>query len=296
VPDFGALDSLMLQLHSEFVQIYYLMLPVAFVLAIALNWFRFPGGGPDFLDTLRRTIISTLLLAALPEISQAILFVADGIAERIDQARGLDAFMRLAQERSEGTTKTNSILLSVPNLILNTLAFASYLLLYIARYLTIAMYHFYWLFYMVTSPLLLILNLFPATSQVTGNLFRSLIEISCWKIAWSILGAMLIATGFGEKYQSIDNYITLFVMNVVIAYSMLKTPSLVKSLASSGAQGMAGEIGSAAGTMIAATMPAKGALAAKKGWRGAKLAHGKIQNYRENQRQLQAERRKRLQM
>ena len=286
MPDFGALDSLMLQLHSEFVRIYYLMLPVVFTLAVALNWFRFPAGGPDFLDTLRRTIISTLLLAALPEISQAILFVADGIAERIDQARGLDVFMRLASERSQGMTKMNSILLAAPNFLLSVLAYASYLLLYVARYLTIAMHHFYWLFYMVTSPLLLLLNLFPATSQVTGNLFRSLIEISSWKIAWSILGAMLVATGFGEKYQSIDNYITLFVMNVVIAYSMLKTPALVKSLATGGAQSMAGEIGAAAGTMIAVTMPAKGALAAKKGWQGAKAAQGKIQNYRENRQKI----------
>lgn len=286
MPDFGALDSLMLQLHAEFVRIYYLMLPIAFALAVALNWFRFPAGGPDFLDTLRRTIISTLLLAALPEISQAILFVADGIAERIDQARGLDAFMRLASERSQGTTKMNSILLSAPNFILNILSYASYLLLYIARYLTIAMYHFYWLFYMVTSPLLLLLNLFPSTSQVTRNLFRSLIEISSWKIAWSILGAMLIATGFGEKYQSIDNYITLFVMNVVIAYSMLKTPALVSSLASGGAHAMAGEIGAAAGTMIAVTMPTKAAFAAKKGWQGAKAAHSKIQNYRESKQRI----------
>lgn len=287
MPDFGALDSLMLQLHAEFVRIYYLMLPIAFALAVALNWFRFPGGGPDFLDTLRRTVISTLLLAALPEISQAILFVADGIAERIDQARGLDTFMQLARERSRGETKLSGILLAGPNMLLSILAYASYLLLYVARYLTIAMYHFYWLFYMVTSPLLLLLNLFPATSQVTANLFRSLIEISCWKIAWSILGAMLIATGFGEKYQSIDNYITLFVMNVVIAYSMLKTPALVKSLASSGAQGMAGDIGAAAGTMIAVTMPAKGAMAAKKGWQGAKAAHGKVQNFRENRRKIE---------
>jgi hypothetical protein len=286
MPDFGALDSLMLQLHAEFVTIYYLMLPVVFTLAVALNWFRFPGGGPDFLDTLRRTVISTLLLAALPEISQAILFIADGIAERIDQARGLDAFLQLARERSQGVTKVNSILLSAPNFLLSILAFASYLLLFIARYLTIAMYHFYWLFYMVTSPLLLLLNLFPSTSQVTGNLFRSLIEISCWKIAWSILGAMLIATGFGEKYQSVDNYITLFVMNVVIAYTMLKTPSLIKSLAAGGAHGMSSEIGAAAGTMIAFAMPAKGALAAKKGWQGAKVAHTKVQNYRENKRRI----------
>jgi hypothetical protein len=272
MPDFGALDSLMLQLHGEFVRIYYLLLPVFFALSIALNWFRFPAGGPDFIDTLRRTIISTLLLAALPELSQAILFIADGIAERIDQARGLDSFMDLARERSLGQTKLTMSLLAIPNLILSTLAFLSFLLLFLARYLTIAMYHFYWLFYMVTSPLLLLMNLFPSTSQMTGNLFRSLAEVASWKIVWAILGAMLAATGFGEKYQSIDNYITLFVMNVVIAYSMLKTPALVKSLTSGGAHGMAGEIGAAAATAISMTIPTKGLASAKKGWSAGKAA------------------------
>lgn len=278
MPDFGALDSLMLQLHGEFVRIYYLLLPVFFALSVALNWFRFPGSGPDFIDTLKRAIISTLLLAALPEISQAILFVADGIAERIDQARGLDAFMELARERSEGQTKLSMSLLAVPNLVLSLLAFLSYLLLYLARYLTIAMYHFYWLFYMVTSPLLLLMNLFPSTSQMTGNLFRALVEVASWKIVWSILGAMLMATGFGEKYQSIDNYITLFVMNVVIAYSMLKTPSLVKTLSSSGAQGMASEIGAAAGAMITTAMPTKALAVASKTRQAGTWANNKINN------------------
>ncbi len=284
MPDFGALDSLMLQLHAEFVRIYYLLLPVFFALSVALNWFRFPGGGPDFVDTLKRTIISTLLLAALPEISEAILFIADGIAERIDQARGLDAFLELARERSEGQTKLSMTLLAVPNLVLSLLAFLSYLLLYLARYLTIAMYHFYCLFYMVTSPLLLLMNLFPSTSQMTGNLFRALAEVASWKIVWSILGAMLMATGFGEKYQSIDNYITLFVMNVVIAYSMLKTPSLVKTLSSSGAQGMASEIGAAAGAMITTAMPTKALAVASKTRQAGAWANNKINTRIANER------------
>lgn len=278
MPDFSALDSLMLQLHAEFVGIYYFLLPVFFALSIALNWFRFPAGGPDFIDTLRRTVISTLLLAALPEISEAILFVADGIAERIDQARGLDTFIQLAQQRSEGMSLTKSFLISLPDGILALLAFVSFLLLYLARYVTIAMYHFYWLFYMVTSPLLLLMNLFPSTSQMTGNLFRCLAEVASWKIVWSILGAMLIATSFGEKYQSIDNYITLFVMNVLIAFSMLKTPSMVKSLSAGGAQGMAGELGAAAATVITSAIPAKGIATAKKAWSGGKWASDKINN------------------
>ena len=83
MPDFDLLGSLMRDLHQEFVRIYYLMLPVFFGLSIAVTWFRSPNGSIEFLDVLRRTVISTLLLVAFPDISQAILLIADGIAERI---------------------------------------------------------------------------------------------------------------------------------------------------------------------------------------------------------------------
>ena len=85
-----------------------------------------------------------MLLAAFPEISSAIIFIADGIAERIDNVNGLDNFLRMAQEKALGFTfARNVLLLSIPDLIIALLAFVSYLILYIARYLTIAMYHFY---------------------------------------------------------------------------------------------------------------------------------------------------------
>src|SRR6185312_4629062 len=100
MPDFGVLGSLMMNLHEEFVRIYYLMLPVFFALSIAVTWMRSPHGSIEFIDVLKRAFISTLLLAAFPEISQAIVFIADGIAERIDQVNGLDNFLRMAQEKA----------------------------------------------------------------------------------------------------------------------------------------------------------------------------------------------------
>jgi hypothetical protein len=283
MPDFGPLDSLMMNLHEEFVRIYYLMLPVFFALSIAITWIRHPQGSVDFVDALKRAIVSTLLLAAFPEISQVILTVADGISERIDQVRGLDNFLALAKERTASLPSTKSVvLLAIPDLLIALIAFVSYLLLYIARYLTIAMYHFYWTFYMVTAPLMLLFNLFPSTSQIAGNVFKGLIEVASWKIVWALLGAMMTAISFGETYKNVDNYITLVVMNFVVAFSMLKTPAIVKSLISGGIQGTAGDVGGAAGTMIAVTIPAKGAVALKKGRAAGSFAKEKYQKYRAN--------------
>ena len=287
MPDFGPLGSLMMSLHEEFVRIYYLMLPVFFALSIAVTWVRSPHGSIEFIDVLKRAVISTLLLAAFPEISQAIIFIADGIAERIDQVNGLDNFLRMAQEKALGFTfARNVLLLSIPDLIIALLAFVSYLILYIARYLTIAMYHFYWTFYMISAPLLLLFNLFPSTSQVAGNLFKGLVEVASWKIVWAILGAMMTAISFGDAYKAEGNYITLVVMNFVIAISMLKTPSIVKALISGGFHGMAQELGSAAATTMAA-VPAKGAMVLSKGKAVAKFAGGKIESHQAEKKRRQ---------
>jgi hypothetical protein len=287
MPDFGVLGSLMMNLHEEFVRIYYLMLPVFFALSIAVTWMRSPHGSIEFIDVLKRAFISTLLLAAFPEISQAIVFIADGIAERIDQVNGLDNFLRMAQEKALSFTfAKNMLLLSFPDLLIAVLAFVSYLILYIARYLTIAMYHFYWIFYMVTAPMLLLFSLFPSTSQITANLFKGLAEVASWKIVWAILGAMLTALSFGDAYKTEGNYITLVVMNFVIAISMLKTSSVVKALVSGGFHGMAAETGAAAAATMAA-IPAKGAMALKKGKAVAGFVVGKVDNYKAEKKRQQ---------
>ena len=82
MPQFELLGSLARDLHQEFVNMYYLLLPVFFSLAVVVAWFRNPTGSPEFLDIVKRAIIATILLVAFPDISKAILYVADGITER----------------------------------------------------------------------------------------------------------------------------------------------------------------------------------------------------------------------
>lgn len=257
MPQFDLLGTLMRDLHYEFVRIYYLLLPVFFALAVAVTWFRTPQGSIEFLDILKRAIISTFLLAAFPEISRAIVFVADGITARIDSMNTLDTMIRMAQEKSQTYSfSARSILLQFNDLIIAALSFLSFLVLYIARYITIAMYHFFWIFYMVTAPLLLLFNLFTSTKQVTANLFKGMIEVACWKIVWAILGAMLTALSFGNTYRAEGNYLTLMVMNFVIAVAMLATPLMVRSLVGGGLQSMSSILGTTAvASMVAA--PAK---------------------------------------
>lgn len=253
MPQFDLLGPLMNDLHREFVSIYYLLLPVFFLIAVTLTWFRSPSGSPDFLDIIKRAVVATLLLVAFPDISRAILEITDSIALRIDEVNGIDNILKMAEQKSESyTMSATSLLLQFDDLIIASLSILSYIILYVARYLTIAMYHFFWLFFMVTSPLLILFYMFQGTSQITKNLFSGMIEVACWKIVWAILGAMLTALAFGDAYQAEGSYITLVVMNFVIASAMLMTPMLVKSLYTSGLTQMTGSIGSmATGAIVA---------------------------------------------
>ncbi len=264
MPQFELLGSLMKDLHQQFVTIYYLMLPVFFALSIAMAWFRSPQGSIEFLDILKRAVIATLLLVAFPDISRAIIYVADGITEKIDALNSIDVMVRMAQEKSEAySASTTSLLLQFNDLIIAVLSFLSFLVLYIARYITIAMYHFFWIFFMITAPLLLLFNLFASTSQITINLFKGMMEVASWKIVWAILGAMLTALSFGDAYKAEGNYLTLIVMNFVIAIAMLATPMMVKSLVGSGLQSMSSTLGATAvAAMVAA--PARAAMVATK--------------------------------
>lgn len=247
MPNFDLLGTLMRDLHQEFVRMYYLMLPIFFALSVAMTWFKAPQGSPEFLDVLKRAVISTILLVAFPDISRAIIFIADGIAERIDQLNSLDAIIRMAQEKTQNYSfSPTSVLLQFNDLLIATLSFLSYFVLYIARYLTIAMYHFFWIFFMISAPLLLLFNMFASTSQITKNLFKGMIEVACWKIVWAILGAMLAALSFGDAYRAEGAYITLIVMNFVIAIAMLMTPMMVRSLVGNGLQSMSSNIGATA--------------------------------------------------
>ena len=259
MPDFGLLGSLMENLHQEFVNIYYLMLPVFFGLALIMAWFRSSGSAPDFLDVLKRAIISMILLVAFPDITRAIAFIAEGITNKIDAVNSLDTFLRMAQEKAQSYSFTpTSILLQFNDLVIAVLSFGSYLILYIARYLTIAMYHFFWVFFTISSPLMLLFNLFQGTSQITVNLFKGMIEVASWKIVWAILGAMLTALSFGNAYKTDGNYLTLIVMNFVIAVAMLMTPMMVRSIVGAGLHSMSSTLGPAAVTAMVAA-PARAA-------------------------------------
>ena len=264
--NFELLGALAQKLHSELRNTYYLMLPIFFCLSLVVTWLKTPTGGPDFIEALKRVFISTLLLAGFQEITDTILFVTSGLAEKISDLQGLDMFMQMAGDKAKSyTASPMSMVLQFNDLIIATLSFLSYIILYVARYVMVAVYHFSWVFLSLIAPILLLFHIF--SPKITLNLFKSMIEIASWKVVWAVLSAMLAALPFGNAYATSGNYLTVIVLNFVIAISMLCTPMIVKSLVGSGFSAFADTLGPITTAAMLAT-PAKAASAMRIG-RGA---------------------------
>lgn len=261
--NFELLGALALQLHTKLRDSYYLLLPLFFLVSLTFTWFRAQASGPDFLESVKRAFVSTLLLVGFQEITDAILFITSGLADKISDMQGLDMFLQMAGEKSQSyAVSTNSMLIGFNDLIIATLTFLSYFLLYFARYVMVAVYHVSWIFLSVVAPIVLLFHLFSV--KMTLNLFKSLIEIASWKIVWAVLSAMLAALPFGSAYATSGGYLTIIVMNFVIAISMLATPMIVKSFSGSGFSSFASSLAPVTAAAMAAA-PMKAMAASKIG-------------------------------
>ena len=265
VENFSVFGSVVGDLHQELVKYFYLFLPVFFCLAIVVDWFKNPMGSADFLGTLKRAIIATILVVSFQEISDTILALADGLALKISDLSGIDTFLKMAGEKaSTYTFSVTSAILGFNDLVIAILSFLSYIVLFIARYVTVAIYHFMWSTLVILSPILILFTLFKGTIGIPINLFRSLIEVASYKIIWAILSAMLTSLAFGNEYAADGNYLTVILLNFIIALAMLGTPLVVKSLIGSGLAGMGETLGAGA-VMAMVSLPAKAASVARVG-------------------------------
>ena len=250
-------------LHVSFVNLFYLMLPVFFALALVIDWFRNPAGSPDFLSTLKRAFIATLLVVGFQEISEAIVAITSGIADRISDLSSIDAIIEMAKLKTKDYPMSSvSLLLGFDDLFIAALSYLSYIILYLARFVTVAMYHFMWALLTILSPLLILFTLFRGTIGIPANLFRSMIEVSSYKIIWAVLAVMIQSLAFGHAYAADGSYLTIIILNFVIALAMLATPMVVRSLVGAGLSSMSQTLGMGA-VLAIASVPARTATLAR---------------------------------
>jgi hypothetical protein len=111
----------------------------------------------------------------------------------------------------------------------------------------------------VFSPLLIALYVLPATAGATKVLYRSLIEVSCWKIVLSVLATLLWSFALSDINKPGQNvpFVTVIFLNLILAGSILLTPMVVSALAGAGMSGLAQSAGGiVAGAVMGAPLSA----------------------------------------
>ena len=163
------------------------------------------------------------------------------------------------------------------------LSFITFFLLYFLVHVCNAFILYTWTLLYVFSPLLIALFVIPATSGATKALYRSLIEVSSWKIVWSVIATLVWSSALSQINKPVHeiSFLTAICFNLILAGSLLLTPVIVHSLAGSGLASVARTIG---GIAVGATMitPSKVASTSKdfvqRTYGGNLFNHNKAQN------------------
>jgi hypothetical protein len=143
----------------------------------------------------------------------------------------------------------------------------------------------------IFSPLMIAFFILPQTAGMTSGLFRCLFEIAAWKIVFAVLGTLLWSTALSNFTQGDSaNFLTLVVLTLMLALSLLLTPLVVRALISGALTGVTTQaaglaaVGLSAGFLSPAALAAmaqkKTALAAtsarKTAWRATKAGFKQV--------------------
>lgn len=233
-------------LHAIFVNLFYPLITFFLVLGVTLDYFKMPLGQiPSFGVLVGRAIIAILLLSSYTLVTNYLGEATDALAARVGDLNQIDHVVAKMGEKLETMSAS---WVSVKETITVALSFISFFGLYFSTYVAEGIFLFTWTLLYVFSPLLIALYILPATSAATKALYRSLFEVSCWKIVWSVLATLLWSMALSNlnKPGSDVNFVSVICLNLILASSLLLTPWVVHALAGAGLSGYTRTLGSVA--------------------------------------------------
>ncbi len=253
------------RLYNHMDQVAHIALLPLFLLSVLMAFSQDLGVEGAIVSRLKRLVTTAIILVAFPSLTGMIKNFGQEVALSIDNLQGIDAFLKAAGTKASSYSASVKSLLDFGNdLIVSLLVTISYIFLYMARYLLVAFYHFYWMILVVTGPFLILGNLFESTSVLTKNLFKNLILVACWPIVWAILSAFLTALPFQDVYNIEGGYTAVIVMNLILAVSLLFSPFMLGQFCEGTIIGAGSGMVSAGARAVTAFVAPKMALAAQK--------------------------------
>ncbi len=218
------------QVHAVFANLFYSIMLTMILFGVVLNYFRMPlGQVPEFLNLVGRAVVAAMLLVAFPEILNTLADLTDQLATEMG---GLNNFKLVVSRLGDKIGTLTWSWVSVKDSVLLMISYLTFFLLYISVYMADTLYVYTWTLLFIFSPILIAAFVLPSTAQATKGLFQALIEVSCWKITWSVLAALLWSFALSEinKPDYDVDFITAILLNVLLAFSVIVTPMIVGKL------------------------------------------------------------------
>lgn len=218
-------------IHTFFVSIFYLLATILLLIGVLIEYFKMPlGGMPAFSQLIGRAVIAAILLVAYPEISNIVAAVADSVADKIG---GLSSFHHVLQSAGAALKEHSWSWTSVGDTLLSVVSYAAYLVLYVTIFFFDAAIVYCLVLLYIFSPVMIAFYILPQTASLTSGLFRTLFEIATWKIVWAVLGLLLWSTALNNfKHSGQGNFVTLLALTLMLAFSIVLTPIVVRNLIS----------------------------------------------------------------
>ncbi|MBP9709255.1 MAG: hypothetical protein KBD78_16590 [Oligoflexales bacterium] len=224
------------QLHGTFQSVFYVLVATLLVLGIILEYFRLPlGGMPATGILVGRALVAIILLVSYREVVNTLSLLSDDLTKQLGS---LDTLSDVLQKFGDKVDKFQMDWLSARSLFITGLSILTYVFLFFSVIVSEAAHAFTLMLLYVFSPLLIALFVLPQTSGATKGLYRTLIEVSCWKVVWAVLANLLWASVLVEvqQNQNID-FVKMVCINLMLGSSLLATPWIVHALATAGLSG-----------------------------------------------------------
>ena len=259
------------QVHSVFVSLFYALVTVLLCVGVFIEYFKWPlGGMPSFATLVGRALVAAIMLHTYPEVSNTIADITDTLSKQLGD---LNQFKLVLSNMGDQLKTLTFSWVSVRDTITMIISFGTFFLLYFSVHVVEAFLMYAWVLLYVFSPLLIALFVLPATASATKAIYRTLFEMGCWKLVWSVLATLLWSSALSDinKPNHDINFITSICFNLILAGSVLLPAIIVDSLSSPGLSGVAKTVG-AIGVGAAAMSPGKIASAVGSGLKSTKNA------------------------
>ena len=229
--EFDWLRGVCENLHSEIIELYWILLPAFVTFLICLEFFRMPEKNPDAGMILKRAVVSMILLFSFSEVMNLIAFIADGVTNRVD---GINQATELLDKLSKNYKSKEISWFDYREMILYVFSLISYMIAYLGVFVTQILIQFVWAVLYIVSPLMILMYISDRTAFVTMNLYKGLLHVATWKVFWSILAVILIELAKQPKMAEMDNFFHAILLNLCIGISMLFIPFATRSLITDG--------------------------------------------------------------